>query len=319
MKPFACLFPRMSALAAGFAIVLAADPAAAQEKLKFAYLRTSVMVPFFYADQKGYFKQEGLDVELIQVQGGPAVAAAIASGSAQIGYAAPTPIVIAREQGQPYRFFIGLEWERTPDSLWGPLHASERSGIKSFKDVVGKTILVGPPGGLCELAWRDWLARAGVKWEQVKVLYNPFPQHQAALEVGNADAACTPEPFYTAIANSKVKPTLLGMGFLAEVKTKYMIDGIFATESWIKANGRTIDAFKRAVSRAAKDLNADKELVKKILAQEFRLPPTLIDKLRLDFDPDLGIDAAELEPIMQALKRHGMIKSNLTAADMVAK
>jgi len=302
---------------AALAAVMSTGAAQAQEKVKFAYLRTQVMMPFLYAEQKGYFGQEGLAIEFVPVQGGPAVAAAIASGSAHIGYAAPTPIVMARQEGQPYRFFIGLEWERSPDYLWGPLHASERSGVRSFRELAGKTLLVGPAGGLCELAFRDWLAKSGVAWDKVKVLYIPFPQHQAALELGNADAACTPEPFYTAIANSKVKPALLGMGYLAEEKRKYVIDGLFATEAWIKANPKVIDALKRATVRAIKDLNADPQLVRKTLLEDFKLPASLVARLRTGFDPNLAISAADLEPIIEAMRRNGMLRQNLTAADMV--
>jgi len=260
-----------------------------------------------------------VDLELVPVQGGPAAAAAVASGSAQIGYAAPTPIIIARDQNQPYRFIIGLQWERTPDTLWGPMIASERSGIKSFEDVAGKTILTGPPGGLCELAWRDWLARNNVAWTSVKVLTNPFPQHQAALEVGNADASCTPDPFFTSIKASKVKPVLLGMGYLAEEKRRYLIDGVFATDAWIAANGKTIAAIKRAVSRAVKDLNNDKPLVRKILIDEFKLPAAVADTMKLDYDPDPRLDLADIVPVVEALKRHGMIKPGLKPTDVVAE
>lgn len=306
-----------AALAA--ATVVVGLPAQAQDKVKFAYLKTTTMVPFFYAEQKGYFKAEGVDLELVPVQGGPAAAAAVASGSAQIGYAAPTPIIIARDQNQPYRFIFALQWERTPDQLWGPMIASERSGIKSFKDVAGKTILTGPPGGLCELAWRDWLAKNNVAWSSVKVLTNPFPQHQAALEVGNADAACTPDPFFTSIKGSKVKPVVLGMGYLAEEKRRYMIDGVFSTDTWIAANGKAIAAIKRAVSRATKELNGDKPTIRKILVDEFKLPPAVADTMKSDYDPELRMDVADIVPVVEALKRHGMIKPGLKPADVVAE
>lgn len=308
----------VQATAAALIGVAAATPVNAQEKVKFAYLKTTSLVPFYYADQKGYFKAEGIDMELIPVQGGPAAAAAVASGTAQIGYAAPTPIIIAREQNQPYKFIFGLQWERTPDQLWGAMLASERSGIKSFKDVAGKTILTGPPGGLCELAWRDWLAKNNVAWSSVKVLTNPFPQHQATLEVGNADASCTPDPFYTSIKNSKVNPVLLGMGYLAEEKRRYIIDGIFATDSWIAANGKTIAAIKRAVAKATRELNGDKATIRKILVDDFRLPPAVADTLKSDYELDLRLDAAQLAPVVEAMKRHGMIKPGFAVADVVA-
>ncbi len=305
--------------AAAAALVAALAPhAVAQEKVKFAYLKTTTMVPFFFAEQKGYFKAEGIDMEMIPVQGGPAAAAAVASGTAQIGYSAPTPIIIARDQNQPYRFIFALQWERSPDQLWGPIIASERSGIKSFKDVAGKTILTGPPGGLCELAWRDWLAKNNIAWSAVKVMTNPFPQHQATLEVGNADASCTPDPFYTSIKGSKVNPVLLGMGYLAEEKRRYMIDGVFATDTWIASNPKTIAAIKRAVGKATRELNGDKSIIRKILIDEFRLPAAVADTMKSDYEPELRMDAAELLPILEALKRHGMVKPGLAVTDVVA-
>ena len=100
------------AIAAIGLVAAIALPASAQQKVRFAYLKSTTLIPFFFAIEKGYFKAEGIDLELIAVAGGPAVAAALAGGSADIGYAAPTPIAIAREQGQPYKFFIGLERER---------------------------------------------------------------------------------------------------------------------------------------------------------------------------------------------------------------
>lgn len=304
-------------LIAAAGLIGALAPEAQADTVKFAYLKTTSMLPFFYADQKGYFKAEGVDLELVPVQGGPAVAAAVASGAAQLGYAAPTPIIIARDQNQPYRFIFGLQWERTPDQLWGAMLASEKSGIKSFKDVAGKTILTGPPGGLCELAWRDWLAKNDMLWSSVKVLTNPFPQHQAMLEVGNADATCIPDPFFTSIKNSKVKPVILGMGYLAEEKRRYMIDGVFSTDAWIAANSKTIDSIRRAVAKATRELNGNKDTVRKILVDDFRLPPAVADSLKSDYDPELRSDPAALIPVMEALKRYQMIKPGLQVSDVI--
>ena len=95
---------RRLACLAGLATMLA-PPLAAQAqdapKVRFAYLKTLDLMPFFYGVQKGYFKEAGVDIELIAVPGGPAVGAAVASGSADIGYAAPTPIMIARRTITP--------------------------------------------------------------------------------------------------------------------------------------------------------------------------------------------------------------------------
>jgi len=66
-----------SVTAAILAAVLAL-PAQAEElkKVRFAYLLSDTLLSVFRAKDQGYFAAEGLDVDLIPVQGGPAVAAA---------------------------------------------------------------------------------------------------------------------------------------------------------------------------------------------------------------------------------------------------
>ena len=305
------------ALAALGIIGLAATAADAQQKVRFAYLKSTTLIPFFFAVEKGYFKAEGLDIELIAVPGGPAVAAAIAGGSADIGYAAPTPIAIARQAGQPYRFFIGMEREQHPGYLWGTILASEKSGIKSIKELAGKKVILGAPGGLCELAVREWLADGGLKWEQIQPLFNPFPQMQAALDVGNADAACIIEPFTTAVQGSAVKPVTLARGYLAAPPEPYTVDGIFATETWLAANPNVVAAIRRGMLKGWRELAKDRPTVEKILDAEFRFPKSLIERVNFEYTQQLTLRPENFEPIIRAMKKHGMLKPEFKTEDLI--
>jgi NitT/TauT family transport system substrate-binding protein len=312
----------IAATAVALAAVIGATTAAnAQQKIRFAYLKSTTLIPFFFAQEKGYFKAEGLDIELVAVPGGPAVAAAIAGGSADIGYAAPTPIAIARQAGQPYRFFIGMEREDfKKGELWGTILASEKSGIKDIKGLVGKKVILGPPGGLCELAVRDWLAKHGLNWSQITPLHQPFPQMQAALEVGNADAACIIEPFTTAVqASTAIKSTTLAKGYLAESPERYTVDGIFANETWLAANPNAIAGIKKAMLKAWNELAKDRPTIEKILDTEFRFPKALSDRIKIDFVSQISLQPADFEPIIAAMKKHGMVKPDFKTEDLVLK
>lgn len=303
-------------------VTMLASPLAAQAqdapKVRFAYLKTLDLMPFFYGVQKGYFKEAGVDIDLIAVPGGPAVGAAVASGSADIGYAAPTPIMIARDQGQPFKAFISLEWERTPDRLWGAILATEKSGIKSLKDLKGKNFGVSVPGGLCELAAHDWLASAGLSTKDVNILNNPFPQMPAMMELGTVDAVCIVEPFATAALAGKSKPTLLKKGYLADIKEKYRVSILFASEKWIAGHGKEIAAIKKAFVRAATELKSNPTLVKEILAKEYRFPPALIDKLNTDFELDLEPKAEDYKIMVEKMTKYGMLKHPMKPEDFIA-
>ena len=313
---------RCLAFLAGLATVLA-SPLAVQAqdapKVRFAYLKTLDLMPFFYGVQKGYFKEAGVDIELIAVPGGPAVGAAVASGSADIGYAAPTPIMIARDQGQPFKAFVSLEWERTPDRLWGDILATEKSGIKSLKDLKGKNLGVSVPGGLCELAAHDWLASVGLTTKDVNILNNPFPQMPAMMELGTVDAVCIVEPFATAALAGKSKPVLLKKGYLADVKEKYRVSILFASEKWIGGHAKEIAAIKKAFVRAATELKSNPTLVKEILAKEYRFPPALIDKLRTDFALDLDPKAEDYRIMVEKMTKYGMLKHPMKPEDFIAQ
>ena len=319
MKRFNRRIIAAAALLGGLALTAPVIAQTAPTKVRFAYIKTTTLIPFFLANEKGYFKAEGLDLEMIPVPGGPAVVAAMSGGSADIGYAAISPVAIARDQGQPYKFFIGLEQEQHPKQLWGSIIASEKSGVKKLADAKGKKVMVAAPGGLCELATREWMGSAGLKWTDFQPLHNPPPQMQAALEVGNADVACIFEPFFTAAMASKANPVVLAQGYLVDPGKPYTVDGVFASDAWIAANGKIIEGIKRAVVKAWGELAKDPVLVKKILTDEFRFPPALIDKLRFDYVAQVGIEANLIEPITAAMIKHGMVKPGFKADDIVAK
>jgi len=307
-----------AAIVALAAFAQAPASAADLSKVRFAYLKTLELMPFFYGQEKGYFKDAGIDLELIAVPGGPAVGAAIASGSADIGYAALSPMLIAREQGQPFKFFMSMEYEQSPDRLWGYMIATEKSGIKSMKDLAGKTVAVGVPGGLCELATRDWMASAGVAYDPAKVLNNPFPQMPAMLDIGTADAACIVEPFATAALAGKSKPIILGRGYLANVTQPYRIAGLFASETWIKSHAQDIAALIKAYTRAATELKSNVPLMKEIMLKEYRFPPELVGRLKTDFALDLTPKASDYQIIIDKMFKYGMLKKPMKPEEAMA-
>lgn len=59
-----------AAIVALAAFVQAPASAADLSKVRFAYLKTLELMPFFYGQEKGYFKDAGIDLELIAVPGG---------------------------------------------------------------------------------------------------------------------------------------------------------------------------------------------------------------------------------------------------------
>ena len=106
------------AAALGLVLTVPAVPrAAAQQTLRLAYLRTLAIIPVLDAEQMGYLDKEGLKLDLITLNNGPAVVSAVVGGSADIGFAANLPVISAVAQHQPIRAFLTDFFERWPTPL----------------------------------------------------------------------------------------------------------------------------------------------------------------------------------------------------------
>ena len=294
--------------------------AAENAKVRWAYLMADSMLPALYANGKGYFKDAGIDMDMIAVQGGPAVVAALASGEADMGYAAFVPPINGRLKGLPLKLMLVLSHEAEPDHKFIFITASKASGITDLKGMKGKKIAFNANGGLCELAWRDHLASAGLKLEDTEVVVLPFPEQEAALEQGNIDATCSVNPFHASIStNAKIGAVDVTRGMLADLSKPVISDGIFATEDWINKNHDVAVSFARVMDKARSELMADEKLMQESAVKYMELTPEAAKSMVLPIVvPSMAINAEDVQKVTDAMIRNGMQQGPINAADFVA-
>jgi ABC-type nitrate/sulfonate/bicarbonate transport system substrate-binding protein len=288
--------------------------------VKIGGLRTIQFMPVQYALKEGYFKREGLDVDLVLLNSGPAVISAVLSGSVQVGYASPVPIIFARAQGQPVRMFNALTMTSSQSAMqWNSLIASERSGVKSVKELAGKTLALNTMGGACELQFREAMGTAGVSFDGAKKIVVPFPQMQAALQLGNADAACPVEPFRASmLLTPEVKGTVLASGTVSGATHRYPEDILFTSDEWGNANKDLLLRINHALASAIIDLKKDPALLRRMLVEDLKLSDSIVEALSPGMEfTSVVPDAADIEPIVGALNRHQMLKSEVRPGDTV--
>lgn len=314
-----------SRLAAAFAVVLALaavpPPAAAQQTLRLASLRTPEIIPLIDAEQMGYLKAEHLKLDLITLNNGPAAVAAVVSGSADIGEAANLPVISAVAEHQPIRAFVTQIFERWPGQEWEYLLASARSGVTTLAGLKGKTAASNATNGGCDLAIRDHLRAAGIPAASVHMAVVPFPQMQAALQLGTVDAVCTIPPFAEAIMQSpQIHPTVLARGIVADLKQigSFPVGCYFARADWLDKNKTEAAAFMRALLAANKDLAAHPDKYHRMVEAEFKLPAALADQLPVLFNTgSLAAVAKDYQHPIDALVRTGLLAKPIPAADVV--
>ncbi len=120
--------------------------------------------PYYVATKKGWFAEEGLEVEIVIGQGSGYSVQVIDSGNADIAISdAPVPIKM-RNDGAKVKI-IGIIFDKHPNCMffWND------SGINKTQDIVGKTVAVPATDGH-KLMWPTFAKRIGVDPASVKFI-----------------------------------------------------------------------------------------------------------------------------------------------------
>jgi ABC-type nitrate/sulfonate/bicarbonate transport system substrate-binding protein len=268
--------------------------------------------------EKGYFKDAGLDVHMVKVATGAASVSAVASGQADVGWAAVAVPIFAHANGVPVKVFMTANQDGPPDHYDLEIIASGRSGIKNFADVKGKTVMINAFGTATELAIRERLQHAGVSWDDVKKVVVPFPQMPAAIELGNADVAVTINPMASEITSDKaLNAKVLARGVLMESHDKPIaVSCYFATGDWLAKHRDTAVAFGRAYLRAAKELEASEDLRTKLMVKLLGMKPKIAKMIPdVVWFHDLAVKKEAIAPNYDALVKTGMLTKTFNIDD----
>lgn len=119
--------------------------------------------PMYVADALGYFKEEGLDVEIILTSGADAVAAAVMSGDAEIGFCgSEQSVYIYNEGAEDYLVnFAGLT-KRDGSFIVG--RTNEEFSVENLK---GKHIIAGREGGMPAMTLEYTLNQNGIELDEL--------------------------------------------------------------------------------------------------------------------------------------------------------
>lgn len=139
--------------------------------------------PFYIALDKGYFKDEGLNVEILEGTGSASTVKLIGSGSNDFGYADAGTMIKSIAAGEPV-IAVGVFLQINPMAV---IYLPDNP-INSPKDLAGKSIALTSGDSLSQI-FPALLAANGIKVNEVRIMSFPTPSaKEEALLEGNADA-----------------------------------------------------------------------------------------------------------------------------------
>jgi NitT/TauT family transport system substrate-binding protein len=154
-----------------------------------------VYLPTVLAKSKGYFAEEGLDVEILDIKGGGSQAAsALIGGSVDFSANAIDHAIKAKVQRKD---LVAVHSHvRLP--VMGLVVANKYKGeIKSLADLKGRPVGVTSPGSQTHMVLGYLLAKSGVKPDEVKIIGAGGNTMPLAIEKDSVHAGMMVDPFFT--------------------------------------------------------------------------------------------------------------------------
>lgn len=171
------------------AAVVLAGPAGADEKFKVGYLRVMDDAQAILAFEGGYYKKQGLDVELVEFKSGTDLIKALVGGQLDSGVLGFTNAVAWASKGADLKVVGGAQHG------YHAIVVRDESGIKTVADLKGKTLASQAEGSTADTVLKGVVFKqAGLKPEEVNVM-GVSPQVAVQSLVGKrVDAAFLFEP-----------------------------------------------------------------------------------------------------------------------------
>ena len=211
-------------------------------------------LPLTIAEQLGYFKDEGLEVTIVDFAGGSRALAAVVGGSADVVSGAFEHTVNMQFKGQPMRAFV-LQGA-APQIVLG-VNPKTMPNFKSVADLKGKKIGITAPGSSTNIMANFVLAKAGVKPNEVSIVgVGAANGAVAAMRSGQIDAISNLDPVITLLQRSGDLKIVTDTRIVAEAEKVFggpMPAGcLYAPQPFIDKNPNTVQALTNAIVRANK-------------------------------------------------------------------
>ena len=214
--------------------------------------------PFLIAQEKGYYKDVGLEVALEQGRGSATTALLLSQGNFDIAHLNVTNAAQMVGKGGPIKT-VGLYQHKTAAAFIGIKGKVKLDGPQSLKGIkIGST-----PGGSDGLSLRIFAANNGMKVTDLNVVALDANAKTTALFGGTIDAVSGDSPAFNAyVRATNQEPVTLQ---LADAGVPLLGFGFAANNAWLAKNPEVVRKFlaasKRGLAEAARDYKAACELM----------------------------------------------------------
>jgi NitT/TauT family transport system substrate-binding protein len=251
-------------------------------KLTVGLVPIADVAPVYLGIEKGFFEDEGLEVEIQTTQGGAEIVPQVMTGDVQVGFSSTPTLFSAAVEGLPIQIVapaVGSppRKEGRGENVEGALMVKDDSPIRRYEDLEGKTVAVNALGNVIDVTLNAALVRRGVDHTDVERLEVPFGDMLAALDAGRVDAAFLATPFKT-IAERSGNYRAIGFN-IYETRPKLIHTTYFVSRQWAQENEDVLERFLSALRKSMLYASEHEQETRVTVGELAELPKDLINAL----------------------------------------
>jgi NitT/TauT family transport system substrate-binding protein len=284
----------------------------------------------FVAEQKGYFKEQGIKLKLITLESGAKMVAPLGTGELEVAAGATSAgLFNAIARGIEIKI-VADKGSSIPGASYMPVivrrELVDSGKVKSARDLKGLKVAEAGQGGSPASTLNETLKKGGLRYADVVHIQNMgYPQHVAALANGAIDASVTAEPALTKALDEGVAVRLPG----EEPYPGQQISVLLYGGDFIKKQPDVARKFMIAYLKGARDYNdalksghlagPNADEVVSILAQFTHVKdPVLIRKMTASgCNPNGWVNRASLNKDLQFFQEAGFLEGTVTVDQAV--
>ena len=276
--------------------------------------------PFYVAIENGYFKEEGLDIELVLTPGADKVSAAVLSNDVEIGFAGPEASIYVYDGGEE-DYIISFAGLTKRDGQF--ILAREATDNFKLEDLYNKEILVGRKGGMPSLNFLNALKKSNIDPKKININYSvEFAALSGSFIGGIGDYVNLFEPTATKLTKDNLGYVVASIGLMSG---EVPYTAFNARKSFINNNEDVIRKFTKALNKGIKYTLENNEIeIAKVILKQF--PDSSLNDLSViikrykDYDCFLDstyISEKSFENLEDIMIDNDLLKSYVPYSDLI--
>lgn len=245
--------------------------------------------PIYLGKEKGFFAEEGLELDIQGTTGGAAAVPGVTSGSFDFAFGNLISVMVAKDKGLDLKFVAnGASTTGEEGKDFGGVVVPAGSPIKSAKDLAGKTVSVNNLSNIGDITIKSVIEKDGGDPSTVKFVEMAFPDAPAALANKQVDAAWILDPFLSKAVSEG--GTVISWNYV-EMSPELDIAGYFTKAETIKDKPELVDKFTKAMNKSLEYAQDNPEEVRKIVGTYTKIDEAsraaiTLPRFRTEFDKD---------------------------------